>query len=126
MKTDRELLPYVRQFEKESGTKVNYPVYFVRNFDKPFVVGRCLYASYMFGRVGLEVQIKKSTWLLMTEDERKVLIYHELGHCSLGLGHDERLYVDKCPISGMAPYIPNSFCMARYGAEYYMKTIVGK
>jgi hypothetical protein len=51
---------------------------FVSSFtNKPGVVGRC---SYMGER---KVSILRSYWLKLTQEMRRLLIYHELGHCLL-------------------------------------------
>ena len=44
-------------------------------------------AAVGYCRRGFEVRVVKSFWDSASATERNVLIYHELGHCALGLDH---------------------------------------
>ena len=48
-------------------------------------VGQCEYATWRHQIP--RVTINATRWSHLSELERKTLIYHELGHCLLGLGH---------------------------------------
>ena len=52
----------------------------------PSVVGFC---DFVFG----EVYIKRSYWDESTEQSKRGLIFHELGHCALGFGHRKGLAI---------------------------------
>ena len=83
-----QLIPYVEDFRDDAiyyeaacwGT--NY-IRLVNNFSMPgfedTVIGLC------YPHIGVE--ILRSYWDDATEWEKKALVYHELGHCSLGLDH---------------------------------------
>lgn len=45
------------------------------------------YADGVCFRKNNEILIKKSAWEKMNDDERKVLFYHEIGHCALRYKH---------------------------------------
>lgn len=61
------------------------------------------------------VYIKNSAWLQLTDNGREQLVYHELGHCFLELGHNSSLLPDGCPASIMNPYtFGNSDCYAQH------------
>lgn len=47
-----------------------------------------------------EVRINYENWLKINERKRFILIFHELAHCILDLGHDDR-EVDETPLSLM-------------------------
>lgn len=51
-----------------------------------------------------EVFITQSIFKSLTEHYRNMLIAHELGHCLLGLGHDDTIE-DGCPVSYMYPQL---------------------
>jgi len=51
-------------------------------------VGRCNEWEYSDGRLyKREMTILKSYWETASDFTKRSLIYHELGHCALGLGH---------------------------------------
>ena len=51
------------------------------------------------------VSILRSAWDSYSADLRKELVFHELGHCVLGLEHDETLGSDGRPESIMFPRV---------------------
>jgi hypothetical protein len=54
----------------------------------PSVVGFCSYNQNPNGsEYSRSISILQSTWKLMTWQTKRVLIYHELGHCALNLDH---------------------------------------
>jgi hypothetical protein len=123
MESDRELIPYVRAFERAAKVSINYPVYFVKKLGGE-AVGRCTYVFSGSIRIGLRVEIQKKDWDAMPESYRKLLMFHELGHCSLGLNHDIQ-YKNGCPASGMNDRLPSYWCMEQVGLNHYLKSIIG-
>lgn len=68
-----------------------------------------------------EVIIKKSWWDTASASQREIMIFHELGHCSLNRDHDSELlskdnYVVKASI--MNPTIPGSAHYQQYKTAY--------
>lgn len=61
------------------------------------VAGQCTYSSAAPG----EVTIDKGFWLGATPLFREFVVFHELGHCVLGRGHDEGIDADGNCISIM-------------------------
>lgn len=91
---------YIKQFEKDIGKKVTTRIYFDNLPER--VAGRC------FSFLNL-VQLNLSSYINYDEYEKKALIYHELGHCLCGSGHDVQLK-DFCPKSLMYPAMWSSYC----------------
>lgn len=61
------------------------------------------------------VQIKNSYWKTADFGDKVQLVFHELGHCMLFLGHDSKLNSDGMPESIMNPYHFNSvYFMAHF------------
>jgi hypothetical protein len=69
-------------------------------------------ASFKDGTHEVVVDIVK--WKFANLDERKAMIYHELGHCLLNLGHD-----DKIDESGHPESLMNSFTLKGSDASYF-------
>lgn len=68
-----------------------------------------------------EVIIKKNWWQSASTYQKEVMIYHELGHCSLNRDHDSEIftkdaYVVKASI--MNPVIPGSGHYVNYKTAY--------
>jgi hypothetical protein len=78
----------------------------------PKVVGVC----YSIDEWRL-VTIRKSYWETIGPFQRKVLVYHELGHCLLGRDHDSTLVDGFCPKSMMYPSVVDAGC-AYLGQSY--------
>lgn len=54
-----------------------------------------------------KVYIDDAWWAQASNLERKWLVYHELGHCELGLSHDNRMN-EVCPVSIMHKEFPTA------------------
>jgi len=123
--TDREFISYIEQFEKDSGTKVTYPIVFDTLEDN-----RAGYCSGYFdstgGATNRIIVINRKYWKDYTNDVRLILLYHEMGHCSLFLDHDDSVDLEGCALFGMNSVLPSPRCIARYGPQYYINTITGK
>ncbi len=92
------------------------------------VIGLCHYPNS--SRAYPLVEIKKSYWDSASEDSKKALIYHELGHCLLFRDHNTSLAYaptlnKQIPLSVMYPYIITglgsqiSNFFSTYIAEYW-------
>lgn len=84
---DTELESYVDAFEQDSAIygkpmQVSSSVVFTDSLN-PGERGRCTKNETEPN----QVQILKSYWNQADETSRKVLVYHELGHCELGRDH---------------------------------------
>lgn len=102
---------YVRDFETKIGVSVN-------NVDIKFgklkapTIGVC-YDGGQFN----QIRIDPDFWETMDENGKEQLMYHELGHCVLGLGHNNELStLDNMNVEGS---IMNSYWFGNAG--YYAK-----
>lgn len=68
------------------------------------------------------VTINQQAWDSSTDDEREELIFHELGHCLLGLKHVAGINTDGIPASIMNPVEITSAIYAQNRA-YYLHTL---
>jgi len=74
---DTRLLPIISAFEKDCGVDVRVSSIGFGNTDGPNELGYCMGTS----------QIVLASWL--DEYLWDLVLYHELGHCALGLGHSK-------------------------------------
>lgn len=95
--------PYVRSFaeaSKRQGVKTdpeNVPVFFVREIQNDTdIVGLCtilckkqetLTASIHSPYCRRHIDINLTHWVKYSSERREVLVWHELGHCTLGREH---------------------------------------
>lgn len=78
--------PYAQLFEELAGRPVNVSLVFKSNLGQNRV-GLC----WRTNGQGDRIEIDPDYWANISEPGREQLIMHELGHCELGLGHDDRL-----------------------------------
>lgn len=84
---DPALEPYVSKFEKEFDVAVDYPVTFASILPTDGKrVGQCV--TWQNG--ARKIMIDSTYWQYCNDAQAEQLVYHELGHCALGLGHDDR------------------------------------
>jgi hypothetical protein len=102
-----ELEQLVRDFEWAWGHEVRIPTLIVADTEMATygaaadTVGLCTLDDS-----GPLVLVGASYWAAATPAERRVLVFHELGHCALGREH--RPMIDegtKCPMSIMFPSV---------------------
>ena len=87
--SSEELKPFVAEFEEIFEVNVSYPVYLTDDLPG-YTNGICtgfLVDNKKF--VPMAIKISKQVWEHGTESARKKLMWHELGHCSLELRHNE-------------------------------------
>jgi len=87
-KIDGVIDPAFDQYVQDFEMKVGVPVSGVSVTFKPTeypVLGVCIYGGEI-----AKVEIDPTQWERMDSHGREQLIYHELGHCVLGRGHDDR------------------------------------
>jgi hypothetical protein len=87
-----------------------------------------------------EIDISRTFWEYASQEERYILLFHELAHAVCNLRHSEQKdfkYIenvgqflrdlgvpfygynpDNCPMSIMSPIIPNNYCSKRYFKNY--------
>ena len=73
-----------------------------------------------------EIQIRSKPWALMSNLQKKSLVYHEAGHCILDLPHDDRLMGDKCPYSLMYSGYISTNCLNEHFNDYKLRLFTGR
>lgn len=117
---DREFVDYFNKFQKDGrdyGVKVD-SYRLITVFSNTYNVSRL---AYCVPSLNLVV-VSRSHWELMDSNTRKILLYHEWGHCILKRDHVEQLYhfPSYCPMSMMYPYIePPKRCYNKVTEDYY-------
>lgn len=97
-KSDPEFASYIHSFETISKKAVTVPVVF-SDLDLS-VAGVCSVWSDGYK----EVTVSRFYWILYSDTLREILLFHELGHCVLGLSHNDAKSFN-CPASIMQSYI---------------------
>lgn len=112
-----ELEAYAQLFEREIGVSTQgISLIFVTDDTK--TAGTC--TTYNTGRK--EIAINTKHWAPIDALARVQLIYHELGHCAMGLKHDDLLVRDSSGYS-----MPNSIMNAYFfGDMWYWKSYADK
>lgn len=108
-----EVAEFVQEFESTYNMSVgNIPI--TMSDDMPLTIyGKCVMSSTQ--RV---IAINSYLWPRLPEERRKALIFHELGHCVLMRGHDDRVYEqDGCPKSIMSSALMAAACIDRHKVE---------
>jgi hypothetical protein len=118
---DKEFSPHVIEFQREFRQVVRMPINF--GIEEPQLAGVCLVMEDGFR----QILINKKTWGSLSHDQKEELIFHELGHCKLNLGHIEGQYLKTgCPLSLMAPVLFSKHqalaCYSRH-KDYYLGQI---
>lgn len=72
-----------------------------------------------------EVQIKRSFWNSSDYYTRKQIMFHELGHCYLNLGHNSATQ-NGVPLSIMYPSVFDSTFFKQYEASYIEALFTGR
>ena len=77
--------------------------------DKGKMVGLCTSSR--------EIKLLKGFWDKQDELGRKVLLFHELGHCYFGRIHRDDKYPDGCPKSIMSTMLISVSCFLQHRSE---------
>lgn len=124
-----DLQALVQNFEQTYNVSVNYSVgfetasYMNGGNSSVTVIGVCEIYSNGYQRV----LINQDWWATSsaTADAKKVLVFHELGHCQFRRAHDTRTYAGGRPYSIMYPMIDAimPYYLAGY-QNYYINELV--
>lgn len=100
-KTDPAFSQFVESFSRQFNVGVKVPIVF-KNIKSRYA-GVCLKYSSGYR----EIQINPTHWKNYSLEQREQLIYHELGHCVLNRGHNDKLMEanTNCPDSIMRSYM---------------------
>lgn len=119
---DEALMEYIVRFESDIGVSAEGISVVFGELEED-MVGVC--QSWSNGTK--KVTIDKEYWDMETETQREELMFHELGHCAMNLGHDEgvmRAGRITCPNSIMYPYT-FEYCYAAH-RDYYVSELKNK
>jgi len=113
---DSAIMPYYKVYIKEKqerlGKEAKYiPVAF-KSLKSP-TIGVCY--NYSSGK--RQIYLDPSFWFSGTDSDRESLLFHELGHCDLNLGHEN-------PSSIMEPNILSSFFYNEH-RDYLLNELFG-
>lgn len=116
-----------QQFETiVRGNTKSIPIYLVdmkeeTGYGRDKAVGFCRYHVSKGKRVRSHIFIDKYYWLEISQMSKKELLFHELAHCYLELGHNEALLPDDCPQSIMYPKVIEQHCIKSHWDDVYLK-----
>lgn len=114
---EKEFIPYVLSFEKYSGKQVEAIRIRFANLDyMPKVTGICYRTKFKLGIS--TIKIDSYYWEKATDNEKEMLIWHELGHCVLNKDHNNSIGNRGCPISIMYFSGFPEFCYVNYKRHY--------
>ncbi len=117
---DPEFQDYAKSFDKDSkkhDVKIDY-YRLVTIFSNSTAQGQL---GYCMPHLNLVV-ISRRSWQYLDNNSRKLLLYHEWGHCLLRREHVENSFdfPTYCPMSIMHPYIePSQRCYNKSTQEFY-------
>lgn len=120
---DPKLAPYLASFETDIGASsagINAQFADTENVPGTLgeVVGECVFSS----DGSRTIQVDTKYWASIDESQRIQLMYHELGHCALYMGHITTYQSDHCPTSIMFPYtFGDQPCFTENEAYYFQE-----
>jgi hypothetical protein len=117
---DEEFQSLFQSFKKDSEKyKVDAQFTDLTITFSPFSLGQAAATCYPALNT---IYVSREEWDLLDESGKKILIYHELGHCVLGRLHEVHTYEKEqayCPTSIMFPYLdPTVKCYEVYEDLY--------
>lgn len=117
---DPQLKPYFNSFESNiGGYTADISAQFADTENQPNPLGETVAECMVYDDGAKLIQVDPNFWNTANEDQREQTIFHELGHCSLGLKHITTLQNNGCPVSIMYPYAFGDPCYTTHH-EYYM------
>ena len=122
--TDLKFSDYIASFEDDFSVTVNVPIVFGDITND--AVGVCKKWSNGYN----EINIKLSYWDTINDKQKEQLIYHELGHCTLNLGHNGESVIMNgvyCPMSIMRPWAFSSYEITKcyeYDRGHYIQEMM--
>lgn len=118
---DPSLFKYIKAFEQDFNRTITYPVSFFT--ENSTIMGKCSYFKTPIGRFFSKVEFNTKYWNTMDEKAKVLLAYHEFGHCTLELDHDDSEFSDYCPIKNMHSYNIPDVCINKYGIDFYINSM---
>ncbi len=112
-----EARPYAERWESIYGTEVRVDV--IMADLGPYSVADCESGQASLVRLDIE------NWKTSTDFEKEEIVFHEFGHCLMGLGHDSTMIVRNGMTIPRSIMHPNMIGEARYApnVEYYREEL---
>lgn len=104
---------YYGRWERETGIPIMYVSCRIEPLNMPNVVGVCE-TLHRYKAIRLDAE----WWKVLGAHQREQLMFHELGHCVLGRGHDTELHPDGRPMSIMFPNLLKAHVYGEHRHEY--------
>lgn len=86
---------------------------------RPEIIGYCYYDEHL-------IKIRHDFWVFATPLSRKIVVYHELGHCLIGRSHRNDTFPDNCARSLMNSNLPALECLNKHYDDYIQELITGR
>lgn len=119
IKVDPEIAPYFARFTQAVGIETTGISAVIVDLKGP--LGACDIWNSDGSRL---IQIDSNFWTSADDDAKEQVIFHELGHCAMYLGHIPDLDINNCPVSIMYPYAFGDLnCYRNYKNHYYLELI---
>lgn len=119
---EAELEPYWERFSELTNARSKHVAGFFKTLESP-TVGLC--TSYTDG--SRKIEIDPQFWQDSTPLGKEELVFHELGHCALNLGHNDELIDLKdygtIPASIMYPYVFGEASYYEQFRDYYVREL---
>lgn len=113
--TNPAFLPYITSFEADYKKKVTTAIIFKDKLPTKWAAS-CVRWEVGGKVVYKEIKVKTEYWNKIDENRRQQIIDHELGHCELNKGHDNRIFPN-----GMKTSVMHKTAFTEIEAEYYKK-----
>lgn len=111
------IAPYFQRFEDRIGVSTE-GISGATSYLSGQLIGQCTITE-TGARI---VEVDANYWSKATDSQKEETIFHELGHCAMGLGHNAEKNSDGCPVSIMYPYaLGNSPCYLSDKPWYYQE-----
>jgi len=107
----KELAGYVDEFSKACERKVSTPIFFGKA--PKGVVAFCAWEEETENKW---ITVDKRAWAELSDAQKRWTIFHELGHCELGLDHVETF--PPSIMNSVVPVNPEAFWSPRLVREF--------
>lgn len=123
---DPVLAPYFASFSQNIGVDTSgISAGFANTETTPNPLGEVIGECNSYSDGTRTIQIDSDFWANATDDQREQVMYHELSHCSMYIGHTPGYIIggpmNNCPTSIMNPYVFGNAidCYTNNKAYYY-------
>lgn len=115
---EEEFRPYYNEFKEDYGL---YPNISIMMADDDVFRTVQIAAHCRKSKPHRVIEVKRSKWDKFTDLQKKIIVYHELGHCLFNRDHVEHKLQDNCPESIMNEFVLSDLCIDRHYEHYIME-----